>query len=339
MKHSGRLTGIGAAIGMMLLILDSKTGLQGAQEGLELCLRTVIPALFPFFVLSSLLTGGFSGKELRFLRPLGKLLGIPAGAESVLLTGFLGGYPIGARSIADARRHGSLSPQDAARMMAFCNNAGPSFLFGIAASMFPHPWMGWALWGIHILSALAAALLFPGKSSGKTRMQTGHHPSVSEAVAASVRSMALVCGWVVIFRVLLAFLNRWCLWLFPEAVQVVLSGILELTNGCCALAKVENIGLRFVICSGLLAFGGLCVTMQTLSVANGVSIRYYFPGKLMQTIISIFLSLSLQTLLPPEEGLRIHPLLPLIPILFLFLLGIFHGKQQKGCSIPARLGV
>jgi hypothetical protein len=39
-----------------MLILDGSTALAGAREGVQMCLYTVIPALFPFFVLSDLLS-------------------------------------------------------------------------------------------------------------------------------------------------------------------------------------------------------------------------------------------------------------------------------------------
>ena len=42
--------GISAAVGLLVLIFDSSLAIQGAREGVELCLRTVIPSLFPFFV-------------------------------------------------------------------------------------------------------------------------------------------------------------------------------------------------------------------------------------------------------------------------------------------------
>ena len=77
---------------MLVLILDARTALSGAKEGVELCLWTVIPALFPFFVASNLLSGNLNA---RFLRPLGKLLRLPQGAEPILLAGFLAGIRLG----------------------------------------------------------------------------------------------------------------------------------------------------------------------------------------------------------------------------------------------------
>ena len=51
------MTGFAAGAAMLMLILDGRTALTGAAEGIDLCIRTVIPALFPFFVLSPLLMG------------------------------------------------------------------------------------------------------------------------------------------------------------------------------------------------------------------------------------------------------------------------------------------
>ena len=49
MKSRNQLwTGLTGAAGMLVLILDAKTALAGAKEGIQLCLYTVIPSLFPF---------------------------------------------------------------------------------------------------------------------------------------------------------------------------------------------------------------------------------------------------------------------------------------------------
>lgn len=282
--------GIGAAVGMLVLILDSKTALAGAAQGLELCLRTVIPSLFPFILLSNLLTGALSGMSFSLLRPAAKLFGIPKGAESLLLPAFLGGYPVGAQCIGAAHVSGQLSKEDAERLLTFCSNAGPSFLFGITGAMLPSFWMPWALWGIQILSALLVSVLFSCRAAASTaKLKPKENQSV---MSSAVSVMGSVCGWVIIFRVLIAFLDRWILWLLPVEGKVAVMGILELSNGCCALGEIESIPLRFVLCSGLLSFGGLCVTMQTISVTQGLSIRNYLIGKGLQSLFSLLLSLS-----------------------------------------------
>ena len=233
MKRRNFWAGICVSFGMLALILDGRTAIDGARQGIELCLRTVIPSLFPFFVLSILLTSSLLGSSLAVLRPLGRLFGMPDGAESLLIPAFLGGYPVGAQNVAAAFRSGQLTKPEAERMLSFCSNAGPAFLFGMAAAMFPRRWMAWALWGIHIVGALFAALLIPGKPAAPVRLTKTSPHSPASALNTAITVMATVCGWVVLFRVLLAFLKRWFFWILPAAVQVAVTGILELSNGCC----------------------------------------------------------------------------------------------------------
>ena len=326
-------TGIWAAAGMLLLILDARTGFQGAAEGIRLCISSVIPSLFPFFVLSMVLTGAIAGSTWRGLRPLGRLCGLPKGAESLLVVGLMGGYPVGAQSIAQAYRAGSLNEQDARRMLGFCSNAGPAFVFGILGSMFSTPWAAWLLWIIHILSAIAVGIILPGRSSRTAVPPAGQTLSLPEAVERSLKIMAGVCGWVVLFRMILAILNRWMLWMLPQNAQIVAAGLLELTNGCFRLPSIEEQGLRFLLASGFLACGGICVTMQTLSVTGALGLGQYIPGKLLQTGISLVLGGILQNLI--FSGTDRSPLLPVLMIPGLFVCGNIIYLRITGRNLKA----
>lgn len=327
MKGKQLWSGVGAGIGMLILILDGRTALEGVRAGIDLCLRTVIPSLFPFSLLSIVLTGSLAGYSPAILRPVGKLCGIPRGAESILITGFLGGYPVGAQSVAAAYRSGQLSRSDAQRMLAFCSNAGPAFLFGMVSAMFPRRWMVWTLWGIHMGSAILVSLLLPRHASVTANVSPGSSLSLTNSLWSALRVMASVCGWVVLFRVVIAFLNRWVLWLLPVQAQVAVIGLLELSNGCCELLTVSDIHLRFVLCSGMLAFGGLCIAMQTASVTEGLPLGSYILGKLLQGFFSLLLAAAVvgNLWLPCCTGLAI------------FIL-ILRNGQKRG-SIPKAVGV
>lgn len=312
-----RFPAMGALIGMGLLILDGKTALIGARTGIELCLHTVIPALFPFLIFSSQLD------SIPLLRSLGRLLGLGDGAEALLIPAFLGGYPLGARYVGQTCREGLLPRQEAERLLSWCSNAGPGFLFGMAGSIFQEKWAPWALWGIHAASALMTAGLFPRQIPP---LPARKRPSLPQAMAESLKTMGLICGWVVLFRVVTAVLIRWVLWLFPTEIQVLLTGLLELTNGCCALGDISVFQVRFTLCSVMLAAGGVCVTMQTASVAAGLSLSYYFLGKACQILFSLLLCGCL-------FGGRVF--LPIAAIVYRAMLA---GRQKRG-SILQRAGV
>ena len=329
-RQGALLAGIGASIGMAILIFDARTAYQGASEGIDLCIRTVIPALFPFFVLSILLTGNLVGQSIPFLRPIGKLCGIPLGSESLLLVGLLGGYPVGAQNIAQAYELGQLSGSDARRMLSFCSNAGPAFIFGMISQLFPNLIITWCLWGIHIFSAIMVGIIFPGKSTAHIPMKKSAGITLSFSLERAIKVMAGVCGWVILFRIILSFLNRWFLWLLPETVQVIAAGLLELTNGCSGLNEIENLGLRFILCSGFLSIGGLCVTMQTVSVTGTLGIGQYVPGKITQTAISILAATLLQYILfQPEQQCMIPILILTVCVLVCGIMIFLRNNSRK----------
>ena len=333
-------TGIAAVIGMLILILDSKTALAGGVAGVQICMMQVIPALLPFFVLSILISTAFTGADIPLLRPLGKLCRMPRGSESLLILGLLGGYPAGAQGVCQAYQQGQLTKADARRLLGFCSNAGPAFLFGIASAVFPYSWIPWALWGIHIGSAFLTGLLLPGGAKAEARIPSKRSVGLTQALEQAIRIMAKVCGWIILFRMLQSFLDRWFLWMLPLTARIGVIGLLELANGCLELPTIADIGLRAVLCSAFLSLGSLCVTMQTVSVTGSLGLGMYIPGKLLQCTASVLLTLLMQWIFLPES--QITHLTPILVTLFGVFLGIFSlilRKYEKNSSISAPVGV
>ena len=331
MKSQNSLwTGLIGAIGMIVLILDAKTALSGALDGISLCLNTVIPSLFPFFVFSILLNSTLTGTQLNALHPVGKLLGIPAGMESLLLLGFMGGYPVGAQCITEAYKNERITQTDAHRLLGFCSNAGPAFIFGMGSCLFEQKWILWILWGIHILSALVIGFILPQKGHRFCSLPQSDRLTISQALEKGIRTIASVCGWIILFRVFLAFLQRWFLWLTANEVQVFLVGLMELSNGCCRLIEITSSGTRFVMFAGILGFGGACVAMQTASVTNGLGTGLYFPGKIMQGSISVLISYFLQAILfQPSHRCSAWPLYFSITATVGFLWILLISKKKR----------
>lgn len=327
-----------AALGILLLILDARTALTGASEGVALCLQTVIPSLLPFFILSILLTASLTGVRMPILRPIERLCGIPEGGGSLLLVGLLGGYPVGAQCVAQAYQNGQLDAGNARRLLGFCSNAGPAFLFGMVAGKFSHAWMGWALWGIHILSAITVGTILPGRQRANVELKPGPDVSMETALKKAITVMTGVCGWVILLRVIIAFLDRWFLWLLSDEMRTVFCGLLELANGCCDLEVITNPGLRFVVAAGILGFGGISVLMQTMSVTAQLGLGQYLPGRLLHCMISVLLAFLCQrSSLPAGENLAVSVWL-LLPI-FGLLIAIFLRKGKIKSRNLSAVGV
>ena len=318
-------------VGMAGLILDSKTAAAGAADGIQLCLGVVIPSLFPFIFASLLFTSMLTANPPTFLNWIGRGLKLPHGAEGLLLVGLLGGYPVGAQAIAQSHAAGSIDEKTAGYLLAFCNNCGPAFLFGMVGSCFQESWMPWALWGIHVLSALCVGALIKINVSTVV-VKTSHHTTIVEGLYQSLRIVAGICGWVVIFRILISMTEKWLLSSLPELVQITLSGALELTNGCIRGAEINNTGIRFVLCEAFVSFGGLCVVMQTFSVASAVEKRLYLPGKLLQTGIGILLSYPIQYFVLPDDNQLVLPIWFLIAIGILCTAIVLQLRKSKNNS-------
>ena len=318
---------------VIVLILDTKTAVMGASEGIKLCLEVVIPSLFPFFIASIMLCNSLAGSNIKLLRPIGKLLRIPKGSEVLLLTGLLGGYPVGAQNIALAYQSGRLEHKDATRMIAFSSNAGPAFLFGMGMHLFPNGWICFMIWAIHIISAWIVGVITPGNSRTSAMNAPSKPISLSAAMRKSIIIMASVCGWVVIFRVILAFSQVWFLWILPEAAQYCLHGLMELSNGCCSLTSCESLGMRIVFFCGCISFGGLCVAMQTHSVCDGLNTKLYLPGKITQCACSIMLCAPVQHLLQPADRWYPHVGIYILCICVIAGYAVLTRKMKNNSSI------
>ena len=77
--------------GLLLLILDTKTAKSSTYEGIELCLRVIIPSLFPFFFITSYLNTALLGISVPGLNRIMKWVHFPSGGDSLLVLGLIGG--------------------------------------------------------------------------------------------------------------------------------------------------------------------------------------------------------------------------------------------------------
>ena len=266
-------------IGAMALLLASHdTVALAVREGLLLCGQSVIPALFPLFVTASLAMG--SG--------LGEMLPLPWAA---LFLGLVGGYPVGAKTVAELVRSGTVKQQDAQKLLLCCNNAGPAFILGIAGyGVFQSAAAGWALYAIHAVSALALYGLFSRGTAVAAVRRTPPPFAVVfvEAVRSGVAAMANICGFVVLFLVMLRLLTT-----YGGVTHPLLLGAVELTNGILALPNTAD---GFVMAAALLGWGGLSVHCQAAAVLEGSGLRLvpYLLAKLVQAGLSAGLAFAVR---------------------------------------------
>ena len=300
---------LSGALALLFLFRESVAA-QGVRDGIELCLTSVIPALFPFFAASQLLVSLGAAEVLgRAAGPLfRRLFGIGGAGASAFLLGLIGGYPVGAKTTESLVRQGLLTPEDGVLLLTFCNNAGPAFILGIVGSgVFHSPRAGVWLYLLHAASATAVGLVFcfirkcimkpetscfvqvSGTScnfpaAGRRKPSPSPAAAFIGAVRGGVTAMAGVCGFVIFFLVVLRLAESFLGMLPPMA-----AGFVELTNGILRLTA-DRAG--FISAAALLGWGGLSVHCQTAAVlgGSGVSLRWYLPAKAAQALLSAALA-------------------------------------------------
>ena len=171
--------------------------------------------------------------------------------------------------------------------------------------------------------------MLPGYSADSLKENQKENVPLTDAASKAITAMISVCGWVILFRVIIAFGERWFLWLLPENFRVALQGILELANGCNSLLTVQSEGVRFLLCAAFLSFGGICVGLQTASVVGELGTGLYFPGKALQCVISC----SIAGLFVSLRYRICSPVWPMVSIIVLFLL----VALKKTVAFPGKL--
>lgn len=284
------------AVGALLLYRPADAA-AAVQQGLRLCAGTVIPSLFPFFVVVSLLlqlglADGLQGLCAPVMRPLFHMRGI---CVLPLLAGLLGGYPSGAGAAAGLYQQGSISRQEAELLLGFCDNCGPAFLLGyVGAGVLGNAGAGALLFLIHAVSALLSGMLLcrlcrdrGAVPAGKRRaVRTVSFPqALTASVSGAMQSMLNICAFVVLFRVLAA--------LPPVPLSFPVLGALEMVSAAAALPAGRA---AFPAAAAAVGWGGLSVHCQAMSLAApaGLSFRWHWLGKAVQAALSFLLASALR---------------------------------------------
>ena len=185
------------------------------SDGLRLCATKLIPSLFPFMVVSSLLVSGGAGELLaRLCRiPFKALFGIGGECGCAVALGWLCGFPVGAKCAREFYESGRINIRDYERALCICSTPSPAFLIGaVGREMLGSPLLGGILYVISLLSCATVGIFLKrfGKPLPKSTA-TAQKPqkndsfirSLTKAVSDGAMSMICVCAFVIFFSAFL----------------------------------------------------------------------------------------------------------------------------------------
>lgn len=309
--------------------------LSSATTGLKLWASYILPALFPFFVISDILMKqGFVHFLGVLLEPLMRpLFRLPGKASFVLAMTHTSGIPIGAILTCKMRKDGDITRTEGERLLAFSSNPSPGFMFGaIASGMLANPALGIIIAGSIYISNLIVGLIFrfygdsppvPPKHKISLRLawreleiaQLKNKKPLGELIADSVResisTILLVGGFIVFFSVITQMLTVFNIthnlaqlisvlstgMLSSAGGVALINGLIETSLGCqAAVTAFPTLNIQVGALAFILGWGGLSVFAQVASFTASTDLRF-LPFFLGRTIHSILALIISQILL------------------------------------------
>lgn len=258
------------ASSLLFMLLFPELTLQGTRRGLLLWYQHFLPAVFPFMILSGIMTGFLHG----------------GGPVFAALAGFLNGYPNGAKISSDLSDRKLLSEDMAPYYAVFCNQSSPMFLSAFAGLKKEIPW-------IYVSSVFL--LVLTGRIEKWRKGNTadcGRVPQKSETVPAGFSGDYLLdCTGIMVkagiyimyFSILISFLSgisdRFPAIRFLIPFLEITTGITYIRNSDIFAGKIQQILILFLCVSG-----GICTAFQTMEVTKNLnlSLKRYLFLKLIQ---------------------------------------------------------
>lgn len=286
-----------------LLIFPSIT-LSGAISGLLLWYNIILPTLLPFIITTNLITATHSFTLISKILggPLTWLFRTSKSGTFAVIIGFLCGFPMGAKVIADLYNENEIHKNEAQYLLSFCNNTSPMFIVSFLVTqvltdthlLFP---TFFCLYGAPFLLSLATRNHYKtsrsnsSQSSHTTGMKTITMQSLDLSIMNGITLVVKIGGYVMLFSIIISLLNMFSHTVIPATSYVL--PYLELTNGIKIFEQTKNIDLRFCQMIFITGFGGLCALAQTKCVIQNtdLSMGSYFIHKLLNGILATGLAL------------------------------------------------
>ncbi|MFV0439970.1 MAG: hypothetical protein ACK5LV_01585 [Lachnospirales bacterium] len=363
--------------------------IEGTKNGLSIWINNVLPVVFPFIVLNNVLQKTFALDILPnfVFKPLSYILGISIQSAKNYLLAIISGYPLGAKLASDLYNSKSITNDEFLKIIRFFNNASPIFILGtVGASFLGNINIGIFLYIVHILSSMIIGILLPTPQTSKTDFKntsflhnsnTTSKDSLGNIITSSIIDGFFTTINIGAFIVFFSFVSKTVetsnllrgfnplLNIIPKEIFTgLILGILEMTNGIYIISSGSINEFSLAIISFLIGFGGLSITMQSLSFMNVNRkiftdyIKYKLLHGILASIITLFLikffyPLSVQTIkFEPNiretaikryldtsfiaDNLEIHPLLTMFLLSFMFTVLILgsslkmHKNMKKG---------
>lgn len=302
----------------ILLFYNPKLYISSVFNGLSVWALSVLPSLFPFFIITKSITAlNIISYNNKIFKMFSKLFKVPICGVYIFFMSIMSGSPVGAKLIAEFYNAKIINEKQASKLVCISSTSSPLFILGtVGTMMLSSVKIGFILLISHIFSVVLNGIIFRKAITNDTLFNDFKLPNSTQAnvlydiMMNSILSVLLVGGYIAIFYMIIQMLNNSNILSPIEYVlnhflkifnlngtaKSILNGLIEVTNGCKSIS-LSNILLikKAVIASLLIGFGGMCIHMQciTFLINAKVNIKFYFLSKTIQAITSSIITFIL----------------------------------------------
>ena len=301
---------------IILFVMRPKVGMQACFDGVSVWAKSLLPALFPFFILTGLLT--HLGVVEKLSKKISKLTSVVFGCSGVssyvYLMSILSGYPVGAKITADLYLNNTITSKEAIKITTFTSTSGPLFIIGtVGIAMFNSFYLGLIVLIAHFVGAILNGVLFRSykiSEQDNFNVQT-MDLNLEDIMLSSIKSILIIGGYVAIFFVLIAIIESYhifdpLVWGLSKilglcglnniSASAIISGVLEVTKGCLVLSTAKlPLKVSAIIATFLISFGGLCIHAQAFTFLRkfGMKYRLFVLIKLCHALLASLVAIPL----------------------------------------------
>ncbi len=285
---------------LILIFLNRNVVFNTVSFSLNIWISSIIPSLFPFFVISDILNSYNAIYYIpKFIRNFfKKLFNISDNALFIFFISLISGFPSNARNIKILYNDGKISKDEAEHLLFFTHFSNPMFILGTLTIMFFNDSkLGLIILLSHYLPNFIIAILLRKFNNPSNYYNINSNNfntfgnTFSKAIKNSIDSLLLILGTLSSFLIVSTLIIN--LFNFNSLNGILVKSLLEITSGLKEIS-LYNFSSSFlvVISSAVLSFGGFSVHMQVINELSytDISYRNFFIGRVFQTILAIFIS-------------------------------------------------
>jgi sporulation integral membrane protein YlbJ len=282
------------------MLIFPKQTFEGASNGLLLWFQIVLPTLLPFIILSNLLIHTNAVTYIStIVKPfMQRLFRVSDYGCYAVFVGFLCGYPMGAKVVADLIQTEKISGEEGQYLLSFCNNTSPMFIISfIVMQNFKNESLLLGTLVILYLAPVVCSFLFRRfyKVNKQSFIQKKHSNEgfffdfnlFDNCIMNGFETITKVGGYIMLFSVLFSICET-------VSYTKYLLPFLEITNGIHWISNnIQPLYITFPLVLTLTSFGGFCAIAQTNSMIqeSKLSILPYIIQKLITALVTSLLAM------------------------------------------------